>query len=147
MALASTHPALADTTATSFFAASTTPATEPANALSLPTWAIHVSSVVEWLTAMGLFVKLGSVRNDPALAGMAWGMLPLLGGALAACTFHFFYNAPSLYPMVAAQAGLTVLGNATLALAAYRLWASAKEEEDGKKSAAEAAAAAVVEKE
>jgi hypothetical protein len=27
---------------------------EPANALSLPTWAIHVSSVVEWIAAMGL---------------------------------------------------------------------------------------------
>jgi hypothetical protein len=27
---------------------------EPANALSLPTWAIHVSSVVEWIVAMGL---------------------------------------------------------------------------------------------
>ena len=25
---------------------------EPANALSLPTWAIHVSSVAEWVTAM-----------------------------------------------------------------------------------------------
>lgn len=57
---------------------STSPAAEPANALSLPTWAIHVSSVVEWLTAMGLFVKLGAVRGDPAMAGMAWGMLPLL---------------------------------------------------------------------
>lgn len=27
---------------------------EPANALSLPTWAIHTSSVLEWITAMGL---------------------------------------------------------------------------------------------
>ena len=27
---------------------------EPANALSLPTWAVHTSSVVEWITAMGL---------------------------------------------------------------------------------------------
>ena len=27
---------------------------EPANALSLPTWAIHTSSVIEWVTAMGL---------------------------------------------------------------------------------------------
>jgi len=51
------------------------------------------------------------------------------GGALAACTFHFFYNAPALYPMVAAQAGLTVLGNVTLALAAWRLYAAAKAEE------------------
>jgi hypothetical protein len=28
--------------------------TEPANALSLPTWAVHTSSVLEWITAMGL---------------------------------------------------------------------------------------------
>ena len=27
---------------------------EPENALSLPTWAIHTSSVLEWVTAMGL---------------------------------------------------------------------------------------------
>ena len=27
---------------------------EPANALSLPTWAVHTSSVLEWVTAMGL---------------------------------------------------------------------------------------------
>lgn len=29
---------------------------EPSNALSLPTWAIHVSSVVEWVTGMVSFV-------------------------------------------------------------------------------------------
>ena len=28
--------------------------TEPANALSVPTWIIHTSSLVEWLVAMGL---------------------------------------------------------------------------------------------
>ncbi|CAF2079415.1 hypothetical protein Bca4012_090929 [Brassica carinata] len=28
--------------------------TEPANALSLPTWAVNVSSVVEWITVMAL---------------------------------------------------------------------------------------------
>lgn len=202
-------PALADTTAasaSSFFAVSATPAAEPANALSLPTWAIHVSSVVEWLTAMGLFVKLGAVRGDPAMAGMAWGMLPLLvsclgaffflfsffwrgcgggggkkkhalltsplsvpptpahpqtltptlppphqtkknkqGGALAACTFHFFYNDPTLYPMVAAQAGLTVLGNVTLAGAAWRLWAAARAEEEEKESKRRAGAVVVEE--
>lgn len=27
---------------------------EPSNALSLPTWAVHTSSVLEWITAMGL---------------------------------------------------------------------------------------------
>ncbi|KAL5828155.1 hypothetical protein ACOSQ4_019952 [Xanthoceras sorbifolium] len=33
--------------------------TEPANALSLPTWAIHVSSVVEWIAAMSLVWQYG----------------------------------------------------------------------------------------
>lgn len=107
-----------------------TPTLEPSNALSLPTWAIHVSSVLEWCAAMGLFVKLAAVRKEPSLAGMAWGMLPLLAGALAACTFHFFYNAPALYPMVAVQAGLTVGGNATMAVAAWRIWAVAEEEKE-----------------
>ena len=53
-------------------------------------------------------------------------------GAFTACTFHFFYNAPILYPMVAAQAGLTVVGNATMAAAAWRIWCLAEEERKGK---------------
>ena len=27
---------------------------------------------------------------------MAWGMLPSLGSAMCACTWHLFYNAPKL---------------------------------------------------
>ena len=27
---------------------------------------------------------------------MAWGMLPCLGSAMCACTWHFFYNSPDL---------------------------------------------------
>jgi hypothetical protein len=27
---------------------------------------------------------------------MAWGMLPSLGSAMCACTWHFFYNSPDL---------------------------------------------------
>ena len=37
---------------------------EPANALSLPTWAIHVSSVVEWTTAMALMWRYAEVTGD-----------------------------------------------------------------------------------
>lgn len=37
--------------------------TEPANALSLPTWAIHVSSVLEWVTAMVLFWRLAEASG------------------------------------------------------------------------------------
>ena len=71
---------------------------------------------------MALFWRLADATGVPQWKGVTWGMLPLLGGALAACTFHFFYNPPALYPLVAVQAGLTVVGNATLAVGAWRVW-------------------------
>ncbi|KAJ8526835.1 hypothetical protein K7X08_029312 [Anisodus acutangulus] len=43
-------------------------------------------------------------------------LVPLLGGAFCACTWHFFYNSESLEVLVALQAALTVLGNATIFL-------------------------------
>jgi Protein of unknown function (DUF2499) len=58
--------------------------------------------------------------------GMTWGMLPSLGGALSACTYHFFYNSPDLDVLVALQAALTVVGNFTMWFAAYRVYAGAK---------------------
>ncbi|XP_042011003.1 uncharacterized protein LOC121759477 isoform X4 [Salvia splendens] len=70
--------------------------TEPSNALSLPTWAVHVSSVVEWATAMALVWQYGEKSGYQSWKGLSWGMVPLFGGALCACTWHFFYNADSL---------------------------------------------------
>eukprot|EP00195_Chlamydomonas_chlamydogama_P011218 CAMPEP_0202895414 /NCGR_PEP_ID=MMETSP1392-20130828/4625_1 /ASSEMBLY_ACC=CAM_ASM_000868 /TAXON_ID=225041 /ORGANISM="Chlamydomonas chlamydogama, Strain SAG 11-48b" /LENGTH=123 /DNA_ID=CAMNT_0049580423 /DNA_START=317 /DNA_END=688 /DNA_ORIENTATION=- len=101
---------------------------EPTNALSLPTWAIHVSSVVEWVTAMGLVWKYGEVTGNERWKGLTWGMLPSLGSAMSACTWHFFYNAPSLEFLVVLQAFLTVLGNCTCWLAAYRIYEGAQNE-------------------
>ncbi|GMJ00364.1 hypothetical protein like AT4G22830 [Hibiscus trionum] len=95
---------------------------EPANALSLPTWAIHVSSVVEWITAMALVWQYGEKSGFESWKGLSWGMVPLLGGAFCACTWHFFYNSESLEVLVALQAALTVLGNITMCLAAFRIW-------------------------
>ncbi|XP_059661680.1 uncharacterized protein LOC132307823 isoform X2 [Cornus florida] len=69
---------------------------EPANALSLPTWAIHVSSVVEWITAMALVWQYGEKSGYESWKGLSWGMVPLLGGAFCACTWHFFYNSEAL---------------------------------------------------
>ncbi|KAK4400531.1 Ycf49-like protein [Sesamum angolense] len=69
---------------------------EPSNALSLPTWAIHISSVSEWVTAMALVWQYGEKSGYESWKGLSWGMVPLLGGALCACTWHFFYNSESL---------------------------------------------------
>ncbi|PHU28384.1 Ycf49-like protein [Capsicum chinense] len=47
---------------------------EPSNALSLPTWAIHVSSVVEWITAMALVWQYGEKSGNASWKGLSWGM-------------------------------------------------------------------------
>ncbi|KAH8521816.1 hypothetical protein Peur_040434 [Populus x canadensis] len=100
---------------------------EPANALSLPTWAIHVSSVVEWIAAIALVWQYGEKSGFESWKGLAWGMVPLLGGAFCACTWHFFYNSESLEVLVALQAALTVIGNATMCIAAFRIHMSSEE--------------------
>ena len=96
---------------------------EPANALSLPTWAVHTSSVMEWALAMRLMWTYGDVSGNPRWKGMTWGMLPCLGSAMCACTWHFFYNAQEVEFLVLLQAMLTVVGNATCWWAAYRIYA------------------------
>ncbi|KAI3522520.1 hypothetical protein L1887_00365 [Cichorium endivia] len=100
---------------------------EPSNALSLPTWAIHVSSVVEWIAAMILVWQYGEKSGYESWKGLSWGMVPLLGGAFCACTWHFFYNSESLEVLVAIQGALTVIGNATMCIAAYRIYKSSQE--------------------
>eukprot|EP00520_Triparma_pacifica_P020246 CAMPEP_0118670002 /NCGR_PEP_ID=MMETSP0785-20121206/21208_1 /TAXON_ID=91992 /ORGANISM="Bolidomonas pacifica, Strain CCMP 1866" /LENGTH=271 /DNA_ID=CAMNT_0006564735 /DNA_START=571 /DNA_END=1383 /DNA_ORIENTATION=- len=94
-----------------------TPNPEPLNALSIPTWAIHFSSVFEWLFAMQVIWNFAEVTNNEKWKGMTWGMLPLHASGIAACTYHFFYNDSSLQWMVSTQAGLTLLGNITCMIA------------------------------
>lgn len=106
---------------------------EPWNALSFPTWVIHVSSLVEWLVAMGLVWKYAEVSNNPRWKGLTWGMLPLHTSGICACTYHLFYNAPSLNVLVAIQAALTCFGNFTMAVATYRICQSREETAPAKK--------------
>ena len=65
------------------------PHIEPANALSLPTWCIHSSSIIEWLLAMQYIFEHADVSDNPRWKGMAWGMLPSHASGICACTFHF----------------------------------------------------------
>ncbi len=92
------------------------------NALSIPTWMIHVSSVIEWIAAIALVWQYGEVTRDQSWRVLAWGMLPALVSAMAACTWHFFDNPMDLNWLVTLQAAMTVLGNCTLCLGGYWLW-------------------------
>ena len=59
-------------------------------ALSLGTWWIHITSVIEWSLAIVLIQRRG------LLAAMA--MVPALISAMAACTWHLFDNSEVLRP-------------------------------------------------
>jgi hypothetical protein len=69
---------------------------EPINALSIPTWAIHFSSVLEYLFAMTLVWKYSENTGNESWKGLTWGMLPLHASGVCACTYHFFYNPSDL---------------------------------------------------
>ena len=95
--------------------------TEPSNALSIPTWAIHFSSVFEFIFAMDVIWRFAETTGNDKWKGMTWGMIPLHASGICACTHHFFYNPTSLQFVVELQAFFTLLGNITVAIAAYRI--------------------------
>ena len=92
------------------------------HSLSLPTWIIHVSSVIEWTLAIWLIWQYDKQNPDRGWRNLAWAMFPALVSAMCACTWHFFDNADSLEWLVTVQAALTLIGNSTLAIAAYLIW-------------------------
>eukprot|EP00980_Cylindrotheca_fusiformis_P007979 scaffold1697_cov120-Cylindrotheca_fusiformis.AAC.61 len=94
---------------------------DPINSLSIPTWIIHFSSVIEYLVAMDLVWKYSEVTGNEKWKGLTWGMLPLHASGICACTYHFFYNSSVLQLLVTMQAGFTLLGNLTCAIAAFRI--------------------------
>ncbi len=96
------------------------------HALSIPTWIIHISSVIEWIAALWLIWTYGEVSRNPAWYGLSIAMLPALVSAMCACTWHFFDNPASLEWLVTLQAAMTVVGNCTQMVAASWIWRSAE---------------------
>lgn len=94
------------------------------HALSIPTWIIHISSVVEWIAAISLIWRYGDVIQNPAWRALSVGMLPALVSAMCACTWHLFDNTPDLEWLVTLQAVMTLVGNATLCAGAWWVWRS-----------------------
>ena len=92
---------------------------EPDNALTVATWIIHVSSLVEFLVAMGFCWRWADVVKNPAWKGLTWGLLPLHSSGITACVSHLFFNQIAI--LVPLQAFLTCVGNTTAAYAAFRI--------------------------
>ena len=94
---------------------------EPIQALSIPTWTIHLMSVFEYIVAMNLVWKFAKVVENTYWKGLTWAMLPMHASSICAVTHHFFYNQEGLQFLVTTQAGLTCLGNTTTMIAAFQI--------------------------
>ena len=94
--------------------------------LSIPTWIIHISSVIEWRAAIWLIWIYGELTENRSWWGLSFAMLPALISAMCACTWHYFDNSESLEWLVTLQATMTLVGNFTLWAAAYLIWRSTK---------------------
>lgn len=97
------------------------------HALSIPTWVIHISSVIEWIVAIWLIWTYGEVTRNQAWWALSLAMLPALVSAMCACTWHFFDNAAALEWLVILQAALTFVGNLTICAAAWWIWRSSQD--------------------
>ena len=115
----------------------------PSNALSVPTWGVHVFSLVEWLVAMGFVWDYGTRTQHRGWKLLTLAMLPLHASGICAVTQHFFNNDPSLEWLVALQGAFTMGGNISLLYAAKVLaneeprldvLLSTKEEDDDKEN-------------
>lgn len=96
------------------------------HALSIPTWVIHIISVVEWVAAIGFIWQYAEASQHWAWRTLSFAMLPALVSAMCACTWHFFDNSPSLGWLVILQAAMTVVGNCTACAAAWYVWRQAR---------------------
>ncbi|NEP18619.1 MAG: DUF2499 domain-containing protein [Leptolyngbya sp. SIO4C1] len=92
------------------------------HALSIPTWMVHISSVIEWIAAIWFIWQYAALSQRSAWRWLSFAMLPALISAMCACTWHFFDNAATLSWLVTLQAAMTVLGNFTLCAAAWWIW-------------------------
>jgi hypothetical protein len=99
------------------------------NALSIPTWVIHISSVLEWIVAIWLIWRFAAISRNLAWRALSWGMLPALISAMCACTWHFFDNLEALSWLVILQAATTLIGNCTLMAAAWWIWQQSAQQE------------------
>tara|TARA_Y100001968_G_C18842404_1_gene474160 strand:- start:211 stop:513 length:303 start_codon:yes stop_codon:yes gene_type:complete len=91
------------------------------HSLSFWTWFIHLTSVIEWMLAIVLISITAKIYKNNSLNWLSLAMLPNLTSAMAAITWHIFDNSDALKGLVVFQAMLTMVGNATLAVAAWNL--------------------------
>ena len=94
--------------------------------LSFGTWIIHISSVLEWIIAIFIIYEISSFNKFKSFFFLSLAMVPNLIGAMCAITWHIYDNPSELYGLVTLQGIFTILGNTTLAIAAFYIFRESK---------------------
>ena len=89
--------------------------------LSLGTWVIHISSVLEWIAAIFVFFQISKIKKYESFFWVSLAMIPNLISAMCAITWHIYDNPLELYGLVTLQGIFTLIGNSTLALASFHI--------------------------
>tara|TARA_B100000700_G_C14784112_1_gene732719 strand:+ start:354 stop:659 length:306 start_codon:yes stop_codon:yes gene_type:complete len=89
--------------------------------LSLGTWFIHIATLFEWSLAIIIITIISNKDKDNSMNWLALSMIPNLASAMTAITWHLFDNSLQLKGLVVLQAALTVIGNTSMAIAAFNL--------------------------
>ena len=90
--------------------------------LSLGTWIIHISSVLEWIVIIFVVNKISYYADFKNYYWFGLAMVPNLIGAMCAITWHIYDNPLQLYGLVTLQGFFTIIGNATLAVATIYIY-------------------------
>ncbi len=95
--------------------------------LSIGTWLIHITSVIEWSVIIITIKKISTYKKYNSFIWLAFAMIPNLISGMAAITWHIFDSSNDLLGLVYLQALLTLIGNISLALSAYIIYNKRKE--------------------
>ena len=94
--------------------------------LSLGTWVIHISSVLEWIFVIFIVNKISNLKGYESLFLLSLAMIPNLIGAMSAITWHIYDNQTQLYGLVTLQGFFTFIGNGTLAISCLHIFNKTK---------------------
>ena len=90
--------------------------------LSLGTWIIHITSVIEWIYVIFIINKISTFEKFHLYFWLSLAMIPNLIGAMCAITWHIYDNQDALYGLVTLQGIFTFIGNLTLAFATITIY-------------------------
>ena len=94
--------------------------------LSLGTWIIHITSVIEWIYVIFIINKISTFEKFHLYFWLSLAMIPNLIGAMCAITWHIYDNQDALYGLVTLQGIFTFIGNLTLAFATITIYKKTK---------------------